>query len=412
LLEIFCVALSFGIDWQMLTIRNVRLLLPDRMIPNGWIVVNGDSVVEIGQGQPPSRSTEEFDGNNQYLSPGFIDLHVHGGNGEDFLDTDEEGFLKITDFHLSGGTTALTPTLATGKYSGYATALEHWDKARLRSRSRLLPLHLEGPHLAKNKSGAQDPNLMIPPTQSEIDWVILNASKISQITIAPELPGALDMIRSGIKAGIVFSAGHTEAMDEEMNAATTIGLNKVTHLYNAMSSAAKRGLFRQAGTLEFAMADPDIFCEIIGDGVHVTPTLFRLAYRAKGPGRIALITDALAGTGLPVGTSFRLGLLDCKIAEGYCVLADGSALAGSTSRMIDVVKTVATRMEVSLIDTIRMASLTPAMILNKDDQIGSIGVGKKADLILFDDRFNIHHVWVNGGNILLQGLKAQGSRLN
>jgi N-acetylglucosamine-6-phosphate deacetylase len=163
-----------------------------------------------------------------------------------------------------------------------------------------------------------------------------------------------------------------------------------------MSTASKRGLFRQAGTLEFALSDENVFCELVADGFHVSPTLLKLAYRAKGAERIALVSDCLAGAGLPEGSQFKLGRLPCKVGPGYCVLEDESALAGSLARMIDLVRVMTRQGEVPLFDAVRMASLTPATILGIDDRFGSIESGKVADLVLFDDQFAVQCVWVDG----------------
>jgi len=195
---------------------------------------------------------------------------------------------------------------------------------------------------------------------------------------------------------VVISAGHTEASDEDMSAALAVGLTKVTHLFNAMSTATKRGLFRQAGTLEFALSEEQVFCEIVADGFHVSPTLLRLAYRAKGAERIALVSDSLAGAGLPEGTKFQLGDVRCKVGPGYCLLEDESALSGSLARMIDLVRVMTQQGEAPLFDAVRMASLTPATILGLEDSLGSLQVGKTADLVLFDDRFAVRRVWIAG----------------
>jgi N-acetylglucosamine-6-phosphate deacetylase len=336
------------------------------------------------------------DANGCYLAPGFIDLHVHGGNGSDFLDATPAAFVNAADFHLSGGTTSIAPTAATTTYDHFDSFLSAWETAKKISKARLLPVHLEGPHLARAKAGAQNPKLMSAPGAKERNWILSRARSISQMTIAPELPGALELIETATKAGVIMSAGHTEATGEQVRAAVAVGLRKVTHLFNAMSSASKRGLFRQAGTLEFALADTNIFCELIADGFHVSATLLKLAYRAKGPGRITLVSDALAGAGLPEGTSFRLGDLPCKVGPGYALLEDESALAGSLARVIDLVRTITEQAEVPLFDAVRMASLTPATILGIDDRCGSIRPGKTADLVLFDDRFTVWRVWVAG----------------
>jgi N-acetylglucosamine-6-phosphate deacetylase len=197
-----------------------------------------------------------------------------------------------------------------------------------------------------------------------------------------------------------MSAGHTEASGEEVQKAVEAGLTKVTHLFNAMSSATKKGIFRQPGVLEYALADESLFCELVADGFHVLPTLTRMAYNAKGPDRIALITDALAGAGLPVGYEFRLGRLDCKVSDGFGMLADGSALAGSLARTIDLVRFMVQVVGLPLFEVVRMASLTPARVLGKEKLFGSIARAKNADLVLFDDEFKVHGVWVGGKRVV------------
>jgi N-acetylglucosamine-6-phosphate deacetylase len=379
----------------MRCIYNARLILPDRIADRGWLQIADELIQVVDEGAPPDVA-DRVDANGCYLAPGFIDLHVHGGGGSDFLDATADAFLTAADFHLLGGTTAICPTAATTTYDHFDSFLSAWEIAKKNSRARLLPVHLEGPHLARAKAGAQNPKLMGPPGDKERDWILRRAGSISQMTIAPELPGALEMIETATKAGVTMSAGHTEATDEEMQAAVEAGLSKVTHLFNAMSSASKRKLFRQAGTLEYALANANIFCELVADGFHVSPTLLKLAYRAKGADRIALVSDSLAGSGLPEGTRFRLGEMACKVGPGYALLEDGSALAGSLARIIDLVQTITQQAGVPLYEAVRMASLTPATILGINDRFGSIQPGKTADLVLFDDRFAVQRVWVAG----------------
>jgi len=379
----------------MRCIHNARLILPDRIADRAWLQIADEVIQVVGEGAPPDVH-DRVDANGCYLAPGFIDLHVHGGGGSDFLDATADAFLTAADFHLFGGTTAICPTAATTTYDHFDSFLSAWEIAKESSKARLLPVHLEGPHLARAKAGAQNPKLMSPPGDKERAWILRRAQTISQMTIAPELPGALELIEAATKAGVTMSAGHTEATDEDMQAAIEAGLRKVTHLFNAMSSASKRKLFRQAGTLEYALANANIFCELVADGFHVSPTLLKLAYRAKGADRIALVSDSLAGAGLPEGTRFQLGEMACKVGPGYALLEDESALAGSLARMIDLVRTMSQQADVPLYDAVRMASLTPATILGVDDRFGSIKPHKTADLVLFDDRFAVQRVWVAG----------------
>ena len=393
----------------MRCIHNARLILPDRIADRAWLQIADEVIQVVGEGAPPDVH-DRVDANGCYLAPGFIDLHVHGGGGSDFLDATAEAFLTAADFHLFGGTTAICPTAATTTYDHFESFLSAWESAKKSCQARLLPVHLEGPHLARAKAGAQNPKLMGPPGDKERDWILRRARSISQMTIAPELPGALELIEAATKAGVTMSAGHTEATDEDMQAAIEAGLRKVTHLFNAMSSASKRKLFRQAGTLEYALANANIFCELVADGFHVSPTLLKLAYRAKGADRIALVSDSLAGAGLPEGTKFRLGDMACKVGPGYALLEDGSALAGSLARMIDLVRTVTQQAGVPLYEAVRMASLTPATILGIDDRLGSIKPGKTADLVLFDDRFAIQRVWVAGKLVFDQMVDKEAAK--
>jgi N-acetylglucosamine-6-phosphate deacetylase len=376
-------------------IRSVQLVLLDRILESAWVTFDSGKVVAFGQGEPP-QSVGSTDGGNLYLAPGFIDTHVHGGNGADFLDGTPEAFLTVADYHLSQGTTSICPTLATATYEHIKSVVESWDKVKDRSAARLLSVHLEGPHLAASKAGAQDPKLLRPATDNDIGWLVENASRIAQMTVAPELPNALKLIESATKAGIVISAGHTESREQEIRAGLDHGVTKVTHLFNAMTYAAKSGLFRQAGLAEYALVEDRLSCELIADGFHAEPVLMKLAYQSKGPNRLALVSDALAGTGLPVGSKFMLGKLHCKVAEGYCALADGSALAGSATRLVDQVRIMATSVGVPLVDAFRMASHTPAKLLGVADRYGVIAPGHAADFVRLDSKFQVHDVWVSG----------------
>jgi N-acetylglucosamine-6-phosphate deacetylase len=380
-------------------IHNARVILEGQVLPEGWVSFKSGVIAGIGQ-SAPTLADGDVDAQKLYLAPGFIDLHIHGGHGFDFLDATAEGFAEAATFHLSGGTTSLCPTAATATYERFEAVISQYQQAQSLTRCRLFPLHLEGPHLAPGKAGAQDPSLMRPPTKTDIQWVIDRASTISQITIAPELPGALEFISAASNAGIRMSAGHTEASGEEMQKAVEAGLTKVTHLFNAMSSASKKGMFRQPGVLEYALAEDKLFCELVSDGFHVVPTLTRMAYNAKGPDRIMLISDALAGAGMPLGYQFRLGRLDCRVGEGFGMLADGSALAGSLARTIDLVRFMVKTIGLPLAEAVQMASLTPARVLGKEKLFGSIARAKNADFVLFDDEFKVHGVWVGGERVV------------
>jgi N-acetylglucosamine-6-phosphate deacetylase len=382
-------------------ISPVQLVLPDTILENASVSFENGTITDFGQGSPPT-TANSVDGLGHFLAPGFIDTHVHGANGFDFLDATPEAFLKIAEYHLSRGTTALCPTLATTTYERITAVLDVWSEMNARSESsgactaRILPVHLEGPHLAATKAGAQDPKLLRSPTDDDIEWLVKHASRIAQMTIAPELPNALTLIQRCRKAGIVMSAGHTEAREEPVRTSISDGVTKVTHLFNAMTYAAKSGLFRQPGLAEYALIEDQLACELIADGFHVATTLMKLAVRTKGSGRLLLVSDALAGAGLPLGSTFMLGSLRCRVAEGYCELADGSALAGSATTLMDQVRIINRNAQVPLVDAVRMATHTPASVMGIGDRYGSIARGCRADFVQFDANFRIHGVWVRG----------------
>ena len=379
-------------------LSSVRLILPERLLENAWIRFDETGILDFGEDAAPGEA-EQVDGRGLFLGPGLIDTHVHGGAGYDFLDGTAEAFQAIARYHLSHGTTALCPTFATTTYRRVGEVLEVWSKVRDDCVAHIFGVHLEGPHLAISKAGAHDPKLLSAPSDRDIDWLAENTKRIAQMTIAPELPNALELIERCSSSGMILSAGHTEAREKIVRAAIGRGASKVTHLFNAMTYAGKAGLFREPGLAEYALIEDRLICELIADGFHARPSFMRLAIRCKGPDKLALVSDALAGAGLPVGTEFMLGSLRCKVGEGYCMLADGSALSGSATNLMDHVRILHETVRVPIPDAVRMASATPARILGIDDRYGSIARGHAADLVQFDSKFKVQTVWISGKRV-------------
>jgi len=221
-------------------------------------------------------------------------------------------------------------------------------------------VHVEGPFISKIRRGAQPAEFIQNPLPASVQRLLEHADVIKRITIAPELRGALEAIEKFHAQEISVSGGHSDASDDEARAALTQGMCSVTHIFNCMSSARRRGVYRVAGLLEFALSEPTVLCELIADGYHVSATLMKMLYRAKrGPG-ICLVTDATAGAGLPDGSRFSLFGNDCIVDGGVCLLADRSALAGSAARMIDLVQTMVNEVEVPLHEALAMATENPA----------------------------------------------------
>jgi N-acetylglucosamine-6-phosphate deacetylase len=211
---------------------------------------------------------------------------------------------------------------------------------------------------------------------------------IKRITIAPELQGALEAIENFRAYGISVSGGHSDAWDEEAREGFARGMRSVTHTFNCMSSARRRGIYRVGGLLEFALSEPQISCELIADGHHVSATLMKMLYRAKGAGGICLVTDATAGAGLPNGSQFALFGRDCVVQDGVCLLADRSALAGSSSRMIDLVRTMVMKVNVPLHEAVIMATENPARAVGLETK-GRLEVGADADLVVLSPELEV-----------------------
>jgi N-acetylglucosamine-6-phosphate deacetylase len=259
-------------------------------------------------------------------------------------------------------------------------------------------VHIEGPFISRARRGAQRDEFIRAPDQESVDQLLEFADVIKRVTLAPELPGALELIERLRERNIAVSGGHSEATDEEARAGFARGMRHVTHTFNAMSSARREGVYREAGLLEFALSEPEIMCELIADGHHVSSTLMKLLYRAKGPDGICLVTDATAGAGLPEGEQFFLSGLDCVVSGGVCLLADRSALAGSASRMIDLVRVLVHDVKIPLHEAVAMATANPARALGSTSK-GKLEVGMAADFAVFSPELEVIQTFVKGEQI-------------
>ncbi|PYJ48505.1 MAG: N-acetylglucosamine-6-phosphate deacetylase, partial [Verrucomicrobia bacterium] len=337
---------------------NARLIFPDGIRDGLEVVVEEGKIIAIRK-QTGARGKGVVDLGGKYLAPGFVDLHVHGALGRDSMEASAEAFRAICNFHASGGTTSLLLTTATAPIDNLISALNAIRTCRC-SIKQIAGVHVEGPFISKAKCGAQCAELIQDPLPAAVQQLLEHADMIKRVTIAPELPGALEAIEIFYERGISVSGGHSDAWDKDARSAFERGMRSVTHTFNCMSSARRRGVYRVGGLLEFALGEPQISCELIADGHHVSATLMKMLYRAKGAGGICLVTDATAGAGLPDGSRFSLFGRDCIVERSVCLLADRSALAGSASRMIDLVRTMVHDVDLPLHEAIAMASKNPA----------------------------------------------------
>jgi N-acetylglucosamine-6-phosphate deacetylase len=372
---------------------NGRLVLPGGIRDGLELVVENGKIAEIRE--RTSATAVDLKGN--YLAPGFVDLHIHGALGRDTMEASREGFQAICDYHATGGTTSLLLTTVTAPISEIVHVLKA-VRALGGAIRQIAGVHVEGPFISKARAGAQRAEFIRDPDSHAVDALLAFADVIKIMTIAPELPDVLATIDRLCLHHILVSGGHSDASDIEARAAFEYGMRRVTHTFNAMSSARRKGIYREAGLLEFALSEPDITCELIADGHHVSPTLMKMLYRAKGPGGICLVTDATAGAGFPQGKEFFLSGRPCVVGDGVCLLADRSALAGSASRMIDLVRVMVNQVGVPLHEAVAMATINPARALGMMTK-GKLKAGADADFVVMSPELEILRTVVGGERI-------------
>src|SRR6266536_1343442 len=376
--------------------QNARLIFPDSIRDGLEVVVEKGKIAAIPE-RGLVRRKEVVDLHGNYLAPGFIDLHVHGALGRDTMETSADAFQVICDYHGSGGTTSLLLTTATASLDSIADVLSAIRECCC-SIKQIAGVHVEGPFISKAKCGAQRAEFIQNPSRASVQRLLDYAGVIKRITIAPELRGAPEAIENFHMHGISVSGGHSDAWDEDAGEGFARGMRSVTHTFNCMSSARRRGIYRVGGLLEFALSEPRIGCELIADGQHVSATLMKMLYHAKGPGGICLITDASAGAGLPNGSHFSLFGKDCIAEDGVCLLADRSALVSSASRMIDLVRRMVMKVNVPLHEPVMMATENPARAIGLETK-GRLEIGADADLVVLSPELEVVRTLAGGEEI-------------
>jgi N-acetylglucosamine-6-phosphate deacetylase len=387
--------------FSKIKIFNGKVITPKSILENASVIVSNGKIIGIEKGNPNINDALEIDAKGQYISPGFIDIHLHGGGGSDFMDGTPEAFLNIAETHAKYGTTAMFPTTLTAEPEDLVATIESFEIAKSRNTNgaSLLGMHLEGPYFAINQKGAQDPRFIRNPEESEYKKLIKNYKSIKRWSAAPELPGAIEFGRFLVENNILPAIAHTDAIYEEAEEAFRNGYTLATHFYSAMLGVTRRNAYRYAGVVEAAYLIDEMDVEIIADGAHLPAPLLKLIYKIKGPDRTALITDAMRGAAMPAGKSLLGGYkngVEVIVEDGVAKMPDRNSFAGSVATFDRLVRTMLTLAEVSLLDTITMASFTPARIMKVQDQKGSLVIGKDADIIIFDKDINIQMTMVEG----------------
>jgi len=392
-----------------LKITNGTIITPYRYIRNGTILVENAKIIAVKEGDADFPDAIIIDAGGKYIAPGFIDIHIHGGGGYDFMDGTEEAFLKIAELHARYGTTAMVPTTLTSEKEDLLKTLDIYESANKNNLkgSEFLGMHLEGPYFALSQRGAQDPRYIRNPDPAEYEEVLAYSSSIARWSAAPELPGAIAFGKRLREKGILAAVAHTDAIYEEVLEAYENGYTLATHLYSAMSGITRKNAFRFAGTIESAfLLDMDV--EIIADGVHLPAPLLKLIYKIKGADKTALITDAMRAAGMPEGESVLGPLktgLKVIVEDGVAKLPDRTSFAGSVATADRLVRTMIQMADVSLLDAVRMITVTPARIMGVENRKGSLVAGKDADIVIFDENIKIDKTIIGGRTVYDAGLQ-------
>lgn len=386
---------------SLIKIYNGTVITPYRTIREGTVLLRDGKILEVTDKNVEAEGATAINAQGKYISPGFIDMHVHGGGGHDFMDNTVEAFLGIARAHARYGTTSLMPTTLSCEKEDLLKTLSVYEEANVLNKAgaAFIGIHIEGPYFSMNQKGAQDPRYIRYPDPEEYREIIAYSASVKRWSAAPELPGALPFGEFLRSKGILPAIAHTDAIYEEVLEAYEKGFVHATHFYSCMSGVSRRNAYRFAGVVESAYLLDGMTVEIIADGVHLPASLLKLVYKIKGADRIALITDAMRGAGMPPGKSILGSLKDgveVIVEDGVAKLPDRSAFAGSVATGDILVRNMVGLADVPLADAIKMSSETPASIMGIADKKGSLVKGKDADVIIFDEDIRIDTTIVNG----------------
>ncbi len=376
----------------MKRIKSNRIITPDGLTA-GYVYFENGKLVEVSKRELPV--TEEFDAGEHYVSPGFIDIHTHGGGGHRFEGSAEE-VIEGCNFHLKHGTTSICPTVSAAYFDAMRESVKSIARAMQsgRVRSNILGAHLEGPYLSAKQTGAQGAEFITPPKSRDYLPLLEEYGQfIARWSYAPENDQDNAFCKALKTHAILPAAGHTDAIYSDIKSAMDEGLSLITHLYSCTSTITRDHGFRRLGVIESAFLEDDLFVEIIADGKHLPIELIKLIYKIKGADRILLITDSLALAGTDVKRG-RMQSTEFIIEDGVCKLLDRSAFAGSIATADRLVRVITQDCGIPLTEAIKMMCETPAKLMGLHK--GQLKPGFDADIVVFDDSIEVKSVFVAG----------------
>ncbi|MGE5606746.1 MAG: N-acetylglucosamine-6-phosphate deacetylase [Bacteroidota bacterium] len=394
-------------------LTNGTIITPLREIPCGAVVIEDGLIKNFGPADQVimDNAKHVIDVKGAYISPGFIDLHLHGAWGGDVMAGTRGDLELMSQGLVKGGVTSFLPTTLSGSLTDIDKIVKCISITMEQgvSGAEILGVHLEGPFLNKRQSGAQNPQFIVDPKPEQYLPILNSYPCIKRVSAAPEIPGGLELGQELKRRGIIASIAHTDATYQEILKAIESGYSHVTHIYSGMSGLKRIQAYRVAGVIESALLLEELTTEIIADGHHLPPSLIKLVLKAKGLDKVCLVTDSMAAAGLGPG-KYQLGGLDViveasipKVFEiptqelNYVAkLTDRSAFASSVATMDQLVRTMVKLVGLSISDAVRLATLNPAKIQGLDNKIGRLAQGMKANLTVFDSNINILLTIVQG----------------
>lgn len=380
-----------------LLIKNGKVIVDEKIIKSD-ILIKDNKIIDTAFSEEIPEGCQVINAENKYVSPGFIDIHLHGGGGYDFMDCTREAFCEISKIHLLNGTTTLVPTAVSSTFENIIKLIQTYKDA-INLCPNFYGIHLEGPYISKNQKGAHKEYLLHSPAAEETE-LLINEGKgiIKRITAAPELDNMEYFAKKMLENGISLAVGHSDATSDITLNAFKHGFSHITHLYSATPSVRKIKQVVKAGIIEAAYLDDNVTVELIADGKHAAVDALKLAVKIKGTDKVALVTDALR----PAGTDVKESWLGEKISENRVIIEDGVAKLPDRSSFAGSIATTGMLLErgvnhygLTLTDTVKMLTQTPAKILGIKNK-GKIEKDYIADIVIFDENYKIHNVILNG----------------
>jgi len=393
--------------------KNGQVITPMQVFKNGALAIENGVIADVGPQEKikKPKDSKEIDANGAYITPGFIDIHLHGGGGGDTMEGTIEALSMMAKAHARGGTTSFLPTTLTAPFDETEQAISCIEEVRGKKLggAKILGVHLEGPYFSMEQKGAQNPAYLKTPKPEEYLKLLDKHDCILRVSAAPELEGGLELGQELRRRGIVASIGHTNATYQDILAAVDAGYTHVTHMYSGMSGLKRINAYRISGVIESTLLLDELTTEIIADGHHLPPSLLKLIIKAKGLDKVSVITDAMSAAGLGPG-KYSLGGLDVIVEddvakefeipkkEGNYVakLLTRDSFAGSVAAMDQLVRNTVSLAVFSVQDAVKMATFNPAKVLGIDAERGILFPGLKGDVVVFDEDLKIKMTVVEG----------------